>query len=290
MAAASPGIFERLPAWTSNPYRVVSGGPGARYTHRAYEAELDHIGREMPVLITEAGHLETGDEQEIARFYDEAFRDWMTDPKVVAATPLFWHPDRNDFWMFELDKNGAFKYKSPTYELLRKLPRVAGSPQYEVSIGNVPRTTRYEVGVAAAGAALPPARTGPQTTGPDTPIASDDAPDADEFDPTSPTPGRTRPSARHSVSGEPTTTQRAEPAMSRFRIANTGGEGARLRAEPSTAAEALAVLPDDAIVEALGPEQSAGGQAWRRVRTVNGQVGWVAGALLTEAASGDAGE
>ena len=33
MGAAVPGIFERLPAWASNPYRVPSAGTRARYTH-----------------------------------------------------------------------------------------------------------------------------------------------------------------------------------------------------------------------------------------------------------------
>ena len=31
--------------------------------------------------ITEAGHLETGDEQEIANFYADAYRDWLVDPE-----------------------------------------------------------------------------------------------------------------------------------------------------------------------------------------------------------------
>src|SRR3954447_25024189 len=52
MKAAVPGIFERLPAWASNPYRVLGQGDSLRYTHLAYEAELQTIGRDMPVLIT----------------------------------------------------------------------------------------------------------------------------------------------------------------------------------------------------------------------------------------------
>ena len=63
MEAAVPGIFTRLAGWASNPYSVPHHGTGLRYTHRAYEAELEAIGRDMPVLITEAGHLNTGDEQ-----------------------------------------------------------------------------------------------------------------------------------------------------------------------------------------------------------------------------------
>ena len=48
MDAAVPGIFARLSGWASNPYSVPNQGPDLRYTHRAYEAELEAIGRDMP--------------------------------------------------------------------------------------------------------------------------------------------------------------------------------------------------------------------------------------------------
>jgi hypothetical protein len=249
MGATVPGLFERLPAWASNPYSVPGQGPGARYTHLAYEAELDRIGREMPVIITEAGHLQTGDEQEIARFYAQAFRDWMADPKVVAATPLFWHPDRNDFWMFELDRRGAFVSKSPTYELLRRLPRIAGSAEYEVTIQNTARTTPYEEAVAAA----PPAD--------------------EETDPAE------SPNAMAAAGGAGPNRPEAAPIVA-LRIANTDGQGARLRAGPSADSEAIAVLADGEVVQAVGPAHVEAGQAWRQVRAQDGTVGWVAADLL----------
>ncbi|MGE3269706.1 MAG: SH3 domain-containing protein [Chloroflexota bacterium] len=146
--AASPGIFERLHGWASNPYMVPHQGPGLRYTHRAYESELEFIGRDMPVLITEAGHLNTGDAHEIAAFYEEAFRDWMADPRVVAVTPLFWHPDRGVYWMFDFNGNNQVIEKSPTYELIQRLPRERGSPQYAPSMGNVARGAGPHAGVA----------------------------------------------------------------------------------------------------------------------------------------------
>src|SRR5207245_811134 len=40
-----------------------------------------------------------------------------------------------------------------------------------------------------------------------------------------------------------------------FQIANTDGQGARLREEPSRTARSLQVVPDGAPVEAVGPEQ-----------------------------------
>ncbi len=303
MAEAVPGIFERLPAWASNPYRVLNRGPSARFTHRAYEIELDHIGRELPVLITEAGHLDTGDEQEIARFYAEAFRDWMADPKVIAATPLFWHPDRNDFWMFELDKKGAFVHKSPTYELMRKLPRVAGSPNYAVTQVNVARLTPYEVLVAEE----PPAE--------DAEIAEDGEPiesgrlgDTWELDgraaPAAPTlTTARRPDTSTSTdaqvaanSGRPalSPTRRGTEADARstsatttaLRVANTDGAGARLRAAPSRDADSIAVLPDGTVVEALGSERETGDESWQRVRAEDGAEGWIVSELLAPATDG----
>jgi hypothetical protein len=139
MEAAAPGIFTRLAGWASNPYSVPNQGPGLRYTHRAYEAELAAIGRDMPVLITEAGHLNTGDEREIAAFYEQAFRDWMADPRIVAVTPLFWHPDRGVYWMFDFDTSGKVIDRTPTYDLIQGLPKLRGSPAYSPEIGNIAR-------------------------------------------------------------------------------------------------------------------------------------------------------
>jgi hypothetical protein len=277
MGETVPGIFERLSGWASNPYRVISGGPGARYTHLAYEAEFDRIGREMPVLITEAGHLETGDEQEIARFYAEAYRDWMADPKVVAATPLFWHPDRNDFWMFEIDSKNRFVYKSPTYELLRKLPRAAGSPEFRVTLGNVARTTPFEEpSVASAPDDAPAEATRAEATRAEAAVPGS-APSSVPGSATALPPGR----AANSQSARPSAS--ASPVGPWFRIANTDGAGARLRSAPSIAADSIAVLPDGAIVQALGPTQNTSEQNWHWVRAEDGAEGWVASDLLAPA-------
>lgn len=307
MGEAVPGIFERVSGWASNPYRVISGGPGARYTHLAYEAEFDRIGREMPVLITEAGHLETGDEQEIARFYAEAFRDWMADPKVVAATPLFWHPDRNDFWMFEIDSKNRFVYKSPTYELLRKLPRVAGSPEYTVTLRNVARTTRFEEPVVAeappedttdtaAGRALTSDRPGEnwELEGRGAATAQTGQPSgqpglSEAQPPAAAQPATSQASAAAlqpspASTGQSAQMQTARPAaLTELRIANTDGAGARLRAAPSVAADSIAVLPDGTVVKALGPARDTPEQSWRRVRVEDGAEGWVASDLLAPA-------
>jgi hypothetical protein len=142
MRAEVPSIFERLPAWASNPYRVPSGGDHPRFTHRAYEVELETIGRDMPVLFTEAHIMETGDAVQIAAFFQTAFEHWMTDPRVIAATPLFWHPDKNEFWMYSLGKTGGIQTTSPTYHRLKAMRRVRGTPEDVPTMANVPWTPK----------------------------------------------------------------------------------------------------------------------------------------------------
>jgi hypothetical protein len=143
--AVSPGIFERLPAWATNSYKIDGIGDGLRFTHRGYEAELEMIGREMPVIVTESGVLHRQGEDEIARFFQLAYRDWQSDRRVIAATPLFWDPDVDNHWMFTLDANGNVEVGSATYRVLRDLPRVAGSPETIAPLANTPRVSASAV-------------------------------------------------------------------------------------------------------------------------------------------------
>ncbi len=248
MREAVPNIFERLSAWASNPYRVPSGGNDIRYTHRAYEAELDAIGRELPVLITEAQIMETDDEEEIARFFETAFRDWMADPLVVAATPLFWYPDKNQFWMFSVGQNGAIQKTSPTYFRMRGLPRVAGSPTYAPLIANAPRAPKPPE------AALPVA-----------------APES-QFEVVR-APGQV---AGGDVGAPPPV---AWPLGS-ARVAHTAGRGANLRAEPGILAPLVVTLPDGSLVQTFNSDLEADGFVWRLVRTDDGLEGWIVVDLL----------
>ena len=71
-----------------------------------------------------------------------------------------------------------------------------------------------------------------------------------------------------------------------MRVANTGGAGARLRSAPSREADAIAILPDGAVVQALGPERETGDESWQRVRAEDGAEGWVASDLLAPATNG----
>jgi hypothetical protein len=231
MELAVPGIFTRLAGWASNPYSVPNQGPGLRYTHKAYEAELEAIGRDMPVLITEAGHLNTGDDREIAAFYAAAFRDWMADPRIVAVTPLFWHPDRGVYWMFDFNTEGKVVEKTPTYDLIFRLPRGRGSPEYAPDLANVARPGGPKLAI----------------------------------------PGRTPTGADDRVARGPRAV---------LRVANTDGQGVRLRAEPSRTARSISVVKDGVTVEATGEAQEHGGLTWQPVRAQNGDEGWIASDYL----------
>jgi cell wall-associated NlpC family hydrolase len=63
------------------------------------------------------------------------------------------------------------------------------------------------------------------------------------------------------------------------RVTGTGGRGARLRAQPSTASAVLLVIPEGAEVELTGAGRTAEGYEWMPVR-YTGVLGWVASSLL----------
>jgi hypothetical protein len=143
--ALTPTVFERLPAWASNSYRVNGIGDGPRFTHLGYEVELEQIGRELPVIITESGVLNVADQDEIARFFVRAYADWQRDRRVIASTPLFWDPDEDRHWMFTLDDEGNVLTGSAAYQALRSLPRVAGSPHGVPPLANTSRVSASAV-------------------------------------------------------------------------------------------------------------------------------------------------
>jgi hypothetical protein len=66
-------------------------------------------------------------------------------------------------------------------------------------------------------------------------------------------------------------------------VANTGGEGVRLRAEPATTAQEIAVLPDGHRLIEVGPGRNAGGRDWLNVQDESGNKGWIAAEFATAA-------
>ncbi len=150
MRATVPNIFTRLHGWASSPYHFW-WGTERRYTYRAYESELEAIGRELPVIVTEFHPAYIDDAVHIANWYETAIVHWLADPRVIAFTPMFWNPESQRFWMYAVNRDGSVAQPSPTYERIRGFPKLAGSPQFRPLIEN--------------GAKLPgpPAATGPSS-------------------------------------------------------------------------------------------------------------------------------
>lgn len=141
---ADPHLLGR-PGQRSNSYKIDGIGEGDRFTHKGYEVELEQLGRDLPVVITESGVLHRHGEEEIAQFFVQAYKEWQADRRVIAATPLFWDPDFDKHWMFTLDSQGNVETSSATYRTLRELPRVAGSPDVLPPFGNTPRVSASAV-------------------------------------------------------------------------------------------------------------------------------------------------
>jgi hypothetical protein len=126
MRAEVPDIFSRLDGWASNPYHFFEDR-GVRYTYRGYQQELDFIGIELPVFVMESYIGFVDDPTEIADYYQRAFSYWLSDPRVVAATPHFYNPEAHIFWMFAADPEGNPINLSPSAERIRQMPKVKGS-------------------------------------------------------------------------------------------------------------------------------------------------------------------
>ena len=69
-------------------------------------------------------------------------------------------------------------------------------------------------------------------------------------------------------------------AFGSLRVSGTGGDGLSLRITPSATALRIKTMPEGASVEALGPEQSAEGRAWKQVKDTSGATGWAASQYL----------
>jgi hypothetical protein len=146
MRGAVPRIFERLHGWASNPYHFW-WGKGTRFTYRAYETELEAIGRDMPVIVLEHHPFEIDEPRAIAAYYQEAYAHWLADRRVIAITPFFWNPESNRFWMYRVNGDGSVADESPTYFWLKGLAKTAGSPHFHPPIANAARPRVAPVGV-----------------------------------------------------------------------------------------------------------------------------------------------
>ncbi|MFN8532315.1 MAG: hypothetical protein U0556_02050 [Dehalococcoidia bacterium] len=79
------------------------------------------------------------------------------------------------------------------------------------------------------------------------------------------------------VTGAPTV--EAEPAISRFQVANTGGIGVYIRRTPLLS-DHIRAWAEGAIMEQIGPDAVGEGIRFVNVRDPDGNVGWIPGAYL----------
>jgi hypothetical protein len=135
-----PSLVDRLHGWASNPYHFW-WGTEARFTYKAYEAELDYLGRDMPVIVMEFHAFEIDEPRMVAEYYAEAYDYWLADPRIIAITPFFWNPESDSFWMYQVNPDGTVADASPTYHWLRSLPKRAGSPKFHPPLANTARPT-----------------------------------------------------------------------------------------------------------------------------------------------------
>ena len=89
-----------------------------------------------------------------------------------------------------------------------------------------------------------------------------------------PVPGASA-TAASSANASPSSASTA-PAGQQGRIANTGGTGANVRAQPQVNSDLLHVIYDGETVELIGVEErGADGRGWRNIRTASGVQGWI---------------
>lgn len=93
--------------------------------------------------------------------------------------------------------------------------------------------------------------------------------------PLTPTPS---PEAAREVS---VTSPESTPPLAEFvRIANTGGTGAFLRAEPRSPARGIVAHPDRTVLRIIGPDVVTEGRVWRNVEDQRGTRGWTPAEFL----------
>ena len=71
------------------------------------------------------------------------------------------------------------------------------------------------------------------------------------------------------------------PIVERVRVANSLGSGVNLRAKAGERGQRLKSLPEGAVLDIVGTDESADGLTWRNVRDASGTSGWMAGQFLS---------
>lgn len=72
------------------------------------------------------------------------------------------------------------------------------------------------------------------------------------------------------------------PLVEKVRVANTNGSNLNLRAKASERAQRLKAVPEGAVLEVVGADQTADGIVWRNVRDGAGASGFVASKFVVK--------
>ena len=97
MEAAVPGVFNELDGWSSHPYPAEGEGWGFMVPYDQamtgllfHHLELEAVGLDLPVLITETGwNLDHGDRNDVATWMVQAYQDpWLTDETILGVMPF----------------------------------------------------------------------------------------------------------------------------------------------------------------------------------------------------------
>lgn len=72
------------------------------------------------------------------------------------------------------------------------------------------------------------------------------------------------------------------PSVEKVRVANTNGSNLNLRAKAGERAQRLKSVPEGAVLEVVGADQTADGIVWRNVRDAAGASGYVAGKFVVK--------
>jgi SH3-like domain-containing protein len=68
--------------------------------------------------------------------------------------------------------------------------------------------------------------------------------------------------------------------IEKVRVANSLGAGVNLRAKAGERGQRLKAVPEGAVLEIVGTDETADGLIWRNVRDASGANGWMAAKFL----------
>lgn len=133
--------------------------------------------------------------------------------------------------------------------------------------------------VRSAGQAAEPAMLAPAAT-----AVVAVAPTVEPAEPEAAAPPEPEPEPAPSPSPAPAPAVATAPAPSgppRVRVANTDGEGANLRQQPSASSPRIKVIREGVELDLIGPDERVEGVTWRNVQDEAGDAGWILAQFLT---------